>query len=58
MDRDSGFAWHPTADLIEASQLRRFMLAHGITNLPELHQRAFDDPKWFWNAVLDEFYPD
>src|SRR5262245_188731 len=52
MSRDAGFAWHPTADVIDASQLRRFMSAHGITGLPELHRRAIDDPQWFWNAVL------
>jgi acetyl-CoA synthetase len=48
----SDFAWTPTPDVIAASQLRRFMAAHGIDELAELHQRAIDDPTWFWDAVL------
>ena len=38
--------------MIKASQLRRFMSAHGIRHLSELHRRSVDDPQWFWNAVL------
>ncbi len=36
------------------------MAAHGIHDLPQLHQRAIDNPEWFWDAVLAdlgiEFY--
>jgi acetyl-CoA synthetase len=46
------FAWRPTEDIIAGSQLRRFMAAHGIQELAELHRRAIEDPQWFWNAVL------
>jgi acetyl-CoA synthetase len=56
----SEFAWTPTADVDAASQLRRFMSHHGIEQLAQLHQRAIDEPEWFWDAVLAdlgiEFY--
>jgi acetyl-CoA synthetase len=43
-----------------ASQLRRFMSAHAIQDLAELHRRAIDEPEWFWDAVFRdlgiEFY--
>ena len=36
------------------------MSHHGIEQLAELHQRAIDEPEWFWSAVLAdlgiEFY--
>src|SRR5688572_24504491 len=36
------------------------MTAHGIHDLKQLHQRAIDNPEWFWEAVLAdlgiEFY--
>ena len=36
------------------------MSHHGIEQLAELHQRAIDEPEWFWNAVITdlgiEFY--
>lgn len=44
--------WRPTADLINASQLLRFMSAHGIRDLSELQRRSIDEPRWFWSAVL------
>ena len=49
---DGDIVWRPTRDMIKASQLRRFMSAHGIRHLSELHRRSVDDPQWFWNAVL------
>jgi acetyl-CoA synthetase len=45
---------------VAASQLRRFMAAHGIDELSDLHKRAIDEPRWFWDAVIAdlgiEFY--
>jgi len=38
--------------LIAASQLQRFMSAHRIETLAELHRRSIDEPEWFWNAVI------
>lgn len=44
--------WRPTPAVIDASQLTRFMAAHGIGRLDELQRRSIDDPRWFWNAVI------
>src|SRR5688572_19544193 len=49
---DSEFPWRPTPEIIEKSQLQRFMAAHGIADLSELHRRSVNDPGWFWDAVL------
>ena len=46
--------WRPTVDIIERSQLRRFMSTHGIDRLSELHRRSVEDPDWFWNAVITD----
>jgi acetyl-CoA synthetase len=46
------FAWRPTPEVMAASQLRRFMAAHGVDELSDLHRRAIDEPEWFWAAVL------
>src|SRR2546421_192120 len=45
-------AWRPTPEMIEQSLLMRFMRAHGLNSLEELHQRSNRDLDWFWNAVL------
>src|SRR5438067_1759738 len=50
--RPDGIAWHPTQELMEASQLQRFMSLHGMATPAELHRRSVDEPRWFWNAVL------
>ena len=44
--------WRPTPELIAQSNLQRFMLAHGVQSLDELHRRSTTDLDWFWNAVL------
>jgi acetyl-CoA synthetase len=48
------FVWRPTPEVISASQLQRFMRAHGISTLAELHRRSVAEPRWFWQAVLDD----
>lgn len=44
--------WRPTPDIVERSQLTRFMSLHGIRDLDELQRRSVEEPSWFWNAVL------
>ena len=44
--------WRPTPELVKASQLQRFMSAHGIDRLADLQQRSVDEPAWFWDAVM------
>lgn len=52
--------WHPDPEVVADSNLQRFMDAHGIASLEDLHDRAASDVGWFWEAVLDdlgiEFY--
>lgn len=56
----SSFAWHPSESYLNRSRLRRFMTAHGIETLDELHRRSVADIAWFWGAVVRdlglEFY--
>ncbi|MDB5332766.1 MAG: AMP-dependent synthetase [Phycisphaerales bacterium] len=47
-------AWRPTPEIIAASNLRRFMAAHAIPSLEELHRRSTTDIAWFWDAVLKD----
>jgi acetyl-CoA synthetase len=53
-------AWRPTPEYIAHSRLKAFMERYGVATLADLHQRSIDDPRWFWQAVLDdlqiEFY--
>jgi acetyl-CoA synthetase len=42
--------WQPNEP--EATNVGRFMAAHGIGSLAELHKRSVDDPAWFWDAVV------
>ena len=53
-------AWRPTADYRDRSRLKAFMDRHQISSLDVLHRRSIDEPRWFWEAVLDdlgiEFY--
>src|SRR5579883_415589 len=47
-------AWRPTPEQAGASQLGRFMAAHGIATYETLLTRSTADPEWFWQAVVDE----
>ncbi|MES3628619.1 MAG: AMP-binding protein [Longimonas sp.] len=52
--------WQPAPEVVADSNLQRFMDAHGIASLEDLHDRAASDVGWFWEAVLEdlgiEFY--
>jgi acetyl-CoA synthetase len=54
MDFGGDFSWFPTPQLIEQSNLTRFMRAHQIGSYDELLSRSTDDIEWFWKAVLDD----
>src|SRR5688572_17018371 len=53
-------AWRPTPEYIDQSRLKGFMDRHGIATLADLQRRSIEDPRWFWQAVLEdlqiEFY--
>jgi acetyl-CoA synthetase len=59
---DQEMVWEPDPDTVAQSNLRAFMDAHSIDDLPALHERAANDVGWFWEAVLEdlgiEFYTD
>ncbi len=48
------FAWRPTQDYIERSNIWRFMQKHGIKDYQELLRRSTDEIEWFWDAVVKE----
>ena len=50
-----GIVWRPDAATIAAANLTRFMHAQGVAGLPELNRRSVDDPRWFWQALIDHF---
>lgn len=48
------FAWTPTKEYIERSNIWRFMQKHQITDYAELVRRSVEDIEWFWDAVVTE----
>ena len=46
--------WEPTPEVIERSNLARFMDRHGIDGVPELLRRSTEDLEWFWGAVVED----
>jgi acetyl-CoA synthetase len=47
----SRFAWTPSRDYIERTNVWQFMQRHGIASIEELLHRAASEPEWFWDAV-------
>ncbi|PSQ65892.1 MAG: AMP-dependent synthetase [Bacteroidetes bacterium QH_2_64_74] len=54
--------WEPDPDIASASNLRKFMDRHNLSDLDALQERSTADVAWFWEAVLEdlniEFYRD
>jgi len=54
--------WEPDPDIVSASNLRKFMDRHNLSDLDALQERSTADVAWFWEAVLEdldiEFYRD
>lgn len=46
--------WEPHGDYIEKSNVRRFMLKHGIGTYEALVQRSVEDIEWFWDVALED----
>jgi acetyl-CoA synthetase len=46
----SGYVWQPPDPA--AANVGRFMAAHGVSSLADLHRRSVDEPEWFWDAVV------
>jgi acetyl-CoA synthetase len=50
----SDFAFTPTKEQTENSNIFRFMQKHNISSLQELHKKSTSDLDWYWNAVNDD----
>lgn len=50
----SDFAFIPTKEQAENSNVFRFMKKYDIKTLPELHKRSVADIDWYWDAVNDD----
>ncbi len=48
------FAWTPTPEYIEHSNIWRFMQKYNITDYAELVRRSTDEIEWFWDAIVKE----
>ncbi len=48
----SDAAWRPTPDDLTASNVGRFMTAHGFDSFDALRARSIAEPEWFWDAFV------
>jgi acetyl-CoA synthetase len=48
------FVWHPPPELVEQSNLQRFIRKHELGSYDELMRRSTTDIAWFWDAVLSD----
>jgi acetyl-CoA synthetase len=46
------WAWQPLPDALSATNVGRFMQAHGIERFDALVERSIEEPEWFWDAVV------
>ena len=46
------YVWWPDPQVVERTNLMRFMRRHGKTRLDDLIPRSLDEVAWFWDAVL------
>ena len=47
-------AWSPTDEQARGSRLWQFLHRHGCASYPELCQKAAQEPRWFWEALVEE----
>lgn len=50
----SYFAFVPTKDQIEGSNIHRFMRKYGIASLEDLQKKSISDSGWYWDAVSED----
>lgn len=50
----SNFAFVPSKEQAEGSNIFRFMKKHSINSLEELHKKSVADPDWYWGAVDED----
>lgn len=50
----SDFAFIPTEEQVQTSNIYKFMKKFGVSSLQELSHRANQNPEWFWQEVSKE----
>lgn len=48
---DHGIIWEPSEELVENSNISRFMKLHGINDAKELLKKSVDNQQWFWQSL-------
>ena len=48
------YLWSPPNDLVENSNVLKFMKEYGISNYNELIKRSSEDIEWFWSSAIKE----
>jgi len=52
------YLWNPPNELVEKSNVQKFMKKHGIRNFKDLIKRSTEDIEWFWKAAAKELNVD
>jgi acetyl-CoA synthetase len=52
MTRTRSVVWEPSVELLENSNLQRFMKQEGVSGYTELLKRSEEDVRWFWEAFI------
>jgi acetyl-CoA synthetase len=50
--RPAQAAWVPSPEQAAATNVGRFMSAHGLSGFDALVRRSIDEPEWFWDAAV------
>ena len=48
------YIWKPSPEIVEYSNIGRFMRRHGITSYRELIDRSTSQIEWFWKAAVED----
>ncbi len=51
METRNDFIWFPSDELVQNSNLKKFMDAYGLSSFEELQARSIADIQWFWDAI-------
>jgi len=46
-----GYIWHPPREVVESSNVHRFMESHGIRSYKDFVERSTREMKWFWGSL-------
>jgi acetyl-CoA synthetase len=45
--------WSPGPELVERTNVGRFLIRHGLPDYPTLVSASIEDPEWFWHAAVN-----